>query len=798
MFWNNFKITLRSFLKQKKFTLIILTGLTLGLSACLFITVYVIHEKSYDHFWPKANQLVRVPMTWHFGETSMPSGSATSEAGVMLKEELPEVLNFTRIRPGYGIVLKKDDKLFEEKEFVYADTAIISMFDLHLVKGNPETALKEPNSLVLTVSLAEKYFGANWNETNVIGTSLLVNNQTNYLITGIVEDLPDNTHIQFSCIGSFASLNDYENPNWDNSEFATYALLTPEAAVNPTATIDKFTDLITKKFGAESVSMVQLHMEPITDVYLYSEFHNALGKKSDIRYLYIFSAIGLLILIMACINYVNMTTALSLSRAKEVGIKKVAGAQRDQLFWQFMIESGTLIFSAFFLAILLLFLLKDWFKDIASVNISTNLLIQPEILLPFVGLSLFMTFLSGIYPAIVLSGFRPIIVLKGRFSYSNQGKFLRKTLVIVQFSISMFLLAFTFVIFRQMQLIQDQNLGYEKEHTIILPTDKAIQDKKDVIRNDLLKISGVKNVTFASRPPINITSTTTVKAVGDENERQLISYLISDENYIETFDLQVLTGKDFQEITYPDSALVFMVNEAAMKFFGWSPENVIGQELQIWGRFKGEIIGVVKDFNFQSLKQNIEPLVMVSSKKQINFGYNLMVKLNKEANTPTNLTQIQQTWNKHAAHYPFDYHFMDEAFDRLYKSEQYLSELFVAFSIIAVIIAFLGLTGLAAFNTRQRYKEISIRKVLGANISGILVLLSKDYLWLLLTSFAFALPVSHYFVTEWLDNFAYKIDATWWVYALPAFTVIITAILAIIFQSLKAVNANPAQVLKNE
>ena len=798
MFWTNFKITIRNLLKQRRFTFINLTGLTLGLTACLFITIYIINENSFDRFYPKVDQLVRVPMTWHFGETSMPSGSATSQAGVLLKEEFPEVLNFTRIRPGYSIVLTKDEKIFEEKEFVYADTAIISMFDLSMIQGNPKTALKEPYSIVFTESLAEKYFGFNWKEENILGTSILVNNNKNYLITGVIEDLPNNTHIQISSIGSFASLRDYENPNWDNSEFATYLLLTPEAAKNTKATIERFTEAIIKKFGKESTSMVELHMENITDIYLYSEFNNAMGKKSDIKYLYIFSAIGLLILIMACINYVNMTTAHSLSRAKEVGIKKVSGAQRSHLFWQFMTESGILIFSSFILSILLLFLFKNWFKDIASIDVSTSLIFQPEIILPFTGIAIIMTFLSGIYPALVLSGFRPVIVLKGKFSYSTQGKFLRRILVILQFSISMFLLAFTFVIYLQMQLVQSQNLGYEKEHTIILPTDKAIQDKKDVIRNDILKIPGVKNATFASRPPIHITSTTTTKALGDDSERQLITYLISDANYLETFDLKVLTGRGFHEITYPDTSLVFMLNEAAMKFFGWTPENVTGQRLQIWGQLTGEIVGLVEDFNFQSLRSDIEPLVMVSSKKQINYGYSLMIKLNKEADTQTSLSQVQQVWNKYASHYPFDFHFMDEAYDRLYYSETKLSKLFVTFSIIAVIIAFLGLTGLAAFNTRQRYKEISIRKVLGANVSGILMLLSKDYLWLLLIAFAFALPVSHYFVTEWLDNFAYQTSATWWVYTLPALSVIFTAILAIIIQSLKAVNTNPAQVLKNE
>jgi len=797
MFRTNLKISIRTLLKQKRFAVINLLGLTLGLTACLFIFFYVLFESSYDKTYPKHEHIVRVPMVWNFGETSVPSGDATSAAGVVLKEVYPEIINFVRIRPGYGDVFQKGQDKYEERDFVFADTSFLSIFDIPLIQGNKATALKEPNSLVLSVKTAEKYFGPNWNKRDITGEEILINNTTNYLVTGVMENLPANSHMSIDILGSFSTLRDYKNPNWDNSNFTTYLLLNDESMADLEATSNKFNKELAK-LDPNNPDMVQVHLEKLSDIYLKSNFNNHLGNKSDIKYLYIFSAVGILILLMACINYVNMTTAHALNRAKEVGMKKVSGANKADLFWQFIFESAFLIILSTGLSFLLIFLLSDLFYEITNISITPSSFLSLKPLILLLTIIFAVTIFSGIYPAVILSGFEPVKVLKGKFSYSAQGRFLRKSLVVFQFAISMFLIAFTYIIFLQMQLIQEQNLGYEKENTLILPSDDAITKKREVIRAQFLSLTDVKNVTFASLPPINIMSKFAIQRLDKTSERQLATYVLSDQHYLETFDLKLIAGKGFHEITYPDSGFVMILNNTAMEFFGWDTESVLGKELLFWGDTKGEVIGVTEDFNFQSLKTEIEPLCMISSKEEVNFGYQIMVKLDKSANTKNTLLELEKIWNEVAPHYPFDYRFMDAEYERLYKSETRLNKLFITFSLLAVIIAFLGITGLAAFNTTQRFKEISIRKVLGASMPSIFILLSKDYLLLLTISLCCAVPICHYFTTEWLSNFAYQTSLSWWVYFLPAILVAITALLAVSLQSVKAVISNPAEILRSE
>lgn len=797
MFRTNLKISIRTLLKQKRFAVINLLGLTLGLSACLFIFFYVLHESSYDQTYPKHEHIVRVPMVWNFGETSVPSGDATSATGVVLKEAYPEIINFVRIRQGYGNVFQKGQDKYEEKNFVYADTSFFSIFDIPLIQGNKATALKEPNSLVLSVKIAEKYFGTNWHQKDITGKEILINNTTNYLVTGVMENLPTNSHMNIEILGSFSTLRDYKNPNWDNSNFSTYLLLSKEGIANLEVTSNKFNKELAK-LDPNNPDMVKVHLEKLSDIYLKSSFSNNIGNKSDIKYLYIFSAVGILILLMACINYVNMTTAHALNRAKEVGMKKVSGANKQDLFWQFIFESALLIIISTGMSFLVIYLLSDWFYEITNISITPSSFLSLKPLILLLTTILLVTIFSGIYPAVVLAGFEPVKVLKGKFTYSAQGRFLRKTLVVFQFAISMFLIAFTYIIYLQMQLVQEQNLGYEKEHTLILPSDDAITKKKETVREQLLSLPDVKNVTFASLPPINIVSKFAIQQLDKTSERQLATYVLTDQHYLETFDLKMLAGKGFHEITYPDSGFVMILNNAAMKFFDWNEETAIGQNLMFWGNTKGEVIGIAEDFNFQSLKTEIEPLLMISSKEEVNFGYQIMVKLDKNASTKNTLLKLERIWNEVAPHYPFEYSFMDAEYARLYKSETRLNKLFITFSLLAVIIAFLGITGLAAFNTSQRFKEISIRKVLGASIPSIFILLSKDYLLLLTISLCCAIPVCHYFTTEWLSNFAYQTILSWWVYFIPAIMVAIAALLAVSLQSVKAVISNPAEILRSQ
>ncbi len=793
MIKNYFKIAFRNLWRHKIFSFINIMGLTVGMTAFFLIFLYVKFELSYDSFNTKADRIYRIVCDIKTPtETINASGPAWAVAP-HLQEAFPEIESAVRLDKT-SLLVRRENIKFQEDNAMFADSAFFNVFSFKLLKGNPNTALKNKFSIVLTETAAKKYFG----KEDPIGKTLTItDNNKLATVTGVMQDMPENSQIRADMLVSMNTLteefNKGLNDQWGNYSDQAFLLLKPGA--NAKALQAKFPAFLEKRNGDEMKQLQMyptLFLEPLRDVYLYSTRDGS--KTGNINNVYIFSIVALFILLIACFNFVNLTTARSAERAKEVGIRKVVGAAKTQLARQFIGESVIICLIAFLLSLLFLTLLLPLFNDLAGKIISHNIFSQPQNLLILFLISVGIGILAGIYPALVLSSFRPVAVLKGRFVTGAKGIILRKGLVIAQFTISIALIISTIIVYNQMNYMRSQDLGFNKNQKLIIDTHG--DSSKLVFKQKILSLPGVISTSMAGSVPGggNPGAYSQIENVhGDMQIANLDLYFV-DFDYIPQYQMKMLAGRAFSRDFPTDTTQAMVVNEAAMKLFGYkSPEQIIGKKFDQWGR-KGMVIGVVKDFHFRSLQEVIKPL----SIRIEPGGCNLVSAYIKPQNLKATIAAIGKEWKTLIPNRPFSYYFLDNFFDKQYHSEDRFGSLFLNFAILAIFISSLGLLGLASYSTSQRTKEIGIRKVMGASVINILNLLSGEFLKLVAVSFLIAAPVSWFFMHKWLQGFAYRTDIYWWVFAMAGIIAVLISLMTISFQAIKAAVANPVKSLRTE
>lgn len=764
------------------------------MTACFLIFLYVRFETSFDNFHSKADRIYRVVSEVRTPTENIKTGLTTTPVAINMKRDFPEVEEAVRLGRD-GFLVKKGDVKFQENNTVLADSGLFKIFDFLLIEGDRNTALKEPMSVILSQTAAKKYFG----NGKAYGQHLLLTGAAlNSTVTGIMKDIPRNSQIQADMIVSLSSYQAiYGRPisdsEWTNHNYYTYILLAPHADAKALeAKLPAFQEL---HHGAEAKKLQMqdyLTLEPLRDVYLRSKLDGFVT--GSITNVYIFSIIAIFILCIASINFINLTTARSLERAKEVGIRKVIGAVRSQLVGQFLGESIIISLLSFVFAVVLSSSLLPLFNQVAGNQISESIFRNPSDILGLFGLSVLAGFLAGTYPSLVLSSFKPVVVLKGRFSGGTRGMFLRKGLVVFQFAISIVLIVGTLVVYTQLNYMRGRDLGFSKDQTMVIFTN--FDKNKDAFKQSLSTIPGVLSSTFSSGVPggnHNSAYTQIENKKGEMQKTNLDGYFV-DFDFIKQYELKIVAGRPLSKEFGTDSSKAMLINETAAKMLGYqTPQEAVGRNFDQWGR-QGKIIGVLKDFNYESLQQPIKPFTM----RFESYGFGtISIKLSS-AGLPETIKAIGDKWAQIIPNRPFEYNFLDQQFDQKYRAEEKFGNLFFNFAVLAIFISCLGLLGLASYSTIQRTREIGVRKVLGASVSNIVNLLSVDFIKLVLIAFVIAAPLGLLGMNKWLQDFAYHIHISWWVFVVAGMISIAIAFLTISFQAIRAAVANPVSSLRSE
>jgi putative ABC transport system permease protein len=790
MIKNYFKIAIRNILRNKVFTAINVLGLSIGLCCCLMLFLYVKHELSYDKFIENSDSIFRLWLheemngnVSDFPITSLPYGPA-------LVKDFPEVINMARISSMQDGTFSNNNKEIQRVSFLYADTSFLKIFSIKLVSGNIETALEASNSLVLTKTLAEKLF----EKEDPIGKAIRLNNSQNLMITAVVEDFPDNSHLKFDALLPMENIlsNPKSFKGWDgNFSFYSYILLNKFA--DPVSLAKKFPELMEEhvnKKGRQFGSITDLHIRNIKDIHLHSNTPYELKAGGNLSNIYIFSAIAFFILIIACINFMNLSTARSLKRAKEIGIRKVLGSYKSKIIGQFLGESVLLCFIAMVFALIFIEIFQPYFNQFTGLNLSlynsSNRLLLAG--LPFA--VIFVGIIAGSYPAFFMSAFKPVKVLKGNVEKSNRKVNLRNALVILQFIISVALIVSTIIIYQQIDFLNNKNFGYKKAGLLVLSLDnKTQQGAFEVLKNEFLNLNGVENVSGSSALPVEGLTQNGYFPEGWDKP-MMLHLLEVDKDYIDTYKMEIVDGRNFSDKFKTDKN-AFLINETAAKKIGWN--EAVGKTIRRDTIHK--VVGVVKDFHFTSLHIEIAPLVIsLIPKDEI---YVMTIKVNSQ-NLSQTLEAIKEIWNTVLPDQTLSYSFLDKRFENIYLAETRFGTIFISFTFLAIFIACLGLLGLSAFMAEQRTKEIGIRKVLGASQGLIFRLLSKNYIILVFIANLIAWPIVWFGMTRWLENFAYSINISLFPFVWSLIISILISIVIIYIQTSKVVNSNPVDALKYE
>lgn len=809
MIRNYLKIALRNLMKYRFISFINLFGLTVGISCCLLILGYILHELSYDRFHKQADNIYRVERSFINPDTGIPSlelGGVAPPVGPLLENDFEEIRKVTRILSIGSPTVQYDDKIFNEKQGYVADEHFMEIFDVEMTRGDFATALDDPFTIMLSEELAEKYFG----HDDPLNKVLRLFNQANFKVTGVFKDFPENSHFQPRMMLSFNTLKNPDiygeedlRTNWGNNSFYTYLLLPdhyePERLE---AQFPAFLDRHIKQGeGAthKPSDWTSLQLTALTDIHLHSHTDMELGENGDIKRVYIFSAIALFILLIGCINYMNLSTARSVLRAKEIGVRKVIGAGKMELVSQFLCESVLISWLATFLAFALCWQAFPWLNRLSGQDLSIDILLNWQVLLPLLLVPFVVGVLSGIYPALFLSSFQPVKVLKGLARVNGGGVSFRQLLVVVQFSISIVLIISTLIVFQQLQYLQNISLGYEREHVVNFSNSTAMGDNFEAFRTELLSNVHIKEVGRSSRIPTGrlLDGMDSQINRGDSlaPTKANIRYVNADEGFLDAYDIELAAGRNFSTSFGADTA-AFIINEMAVSALGLqSADDAVGRDF-IYGNRRGRLVGVVKDFHFESMHQRIMPMVIFKATDPEDYNA-ISIKVSGE-NIAGGLAHLEKTWRTFDPDTPLEYNFLDETYARLYESEQRQGTIFTLFACIAIAIACLGLFGLSAFTISQRVKEIGIRKVLGAETSGIVALLSKDFLKLVIIAALIAFPVAWWAMHAWLQDFAYRISMPVWVFIAAGLVAAIVAFLTVSYQALKAATANPVKNLRTE
>lgn len=785
MFKNYFKTTLRNLKRHRGYSLINITGLALGMACTILILLWVQDELSYDRFNKNADQIYRVVKYSDYGGDKLHVALTPGPLARAMKEKLPEVLKATSFDFAGGIA-RYEDRLFSEVEVASVEPDFFEIFTYPLTKGDPETALSDKNSIIITKRLAEKIFESE----DPMGKVLNFNKIYDYKVTGIMENIPHNSHLQFECIIPFKKLEEFGRPvnNWKPNSFYSYIMLRKGISEQ------EFNEKI-RNFKREHYPDCRdfLYLQPLTKIHLYSDLGYDISGHGDIKYVIIFSLVAGFVLLIACINFINLTTARSGNRAKEVGLRKVVGATRKELISQFFSESVFMSFLALIFAVQLVLFLLPYFNELSGKQLNLNTHGNISILCGLLVITLVTGLFSGSYPALLLSSFQPVKVFKGTLKASAKSSLFRKALVVTQFTLSVFLIISTLTVSSQLRYIRAMKLGFEKEHLIYTNIPSEYETKYESLKNELLKMADITKVTRMRSFPTSdhVNSYSDLSWEGKNPEHKYL-FCIHDVDYdfFKTFGMTLAEGRSFSRELQTD-ADAYILNEKAVEVMGI--QNPVGK-MFAEGERSGQIIGVVRNFHFKSLKKQIEPLVFRLPVHQARIVF-IKVSSTDVVNTMSNIEKI---WKKSVPDYPIDFRFLDDDYDRLYRSESRTGTLFGYFTFLAIFIAGLGLFGLASFLAQQRTKEIGIRKTLGASVSRIFVLLSREFLILTVFSNGCAWPFAYYFMNSWLKNFAYHTDIKLIAFIASFVLSIIVTLLTVSYQSTKAALANPVDSLRYE
>ena len=789
MLKNYIKIAFRNMKRYKGFSFINIFGLAIGLSCSFLVFTYVFDELSYDRFHQDADRIYRIIINVKTKD-SEDRGLLTSYIlAKTLRENYPEKFQVTQVKLRESIVTI-NSKSFGNERIIGADNSFFNVFTYQFVIGNPKTALNSPNEVIITDEAATKYFG----NTEAIGQTIQINGNP-YKITGIIKNNHQNSHFYFDVVFSLKSLSNYGDTRFLYGYYSTYVKLPPAVPVSRLKNIlAEYDENNLAPLLANSDIRVSHSCETLLDIHLHSDLNGPYGANSKIEYVYIFSVIAFLILIIACINYVNLTNAKNLNRAREVGIRKVVGSMRMQIIKQFLLESVVFCWIAMGITLILVKIYLPFFNNLLSKSLQLNYFNNPFTIIGFIMFATIIGLMAGIYPALYLSSFKPIKVLKDS-SRSGQKKLrLQSSLVVFQYAISVIFIISTLVINGQLGLVQKKNLGFNKEHVIVLHQGEALGRQKEVFKNNLLRHPEIINVTGTSSLPGRAFSSWS--STPEDVESGLLAIYFCDYNFAETMGIDIQSGRFFSK-EFPSDERAIIINENALEQFGWT-ENPIGKKIELNVHGDYTIIGVVKNFHYETLHNKLGKMGMLLTQGRY-YGMEryLAIKYSSQ-NIADVISTIKKEWNSVIPNAPFEYSFLDEDYYRLYKSEQQTQKITLLFSFLAILISALGMYGLASFTAERRTKEIGIRKVLGASISNVVLLLSREFTkWVILANF-FAWPLAYIVMDKWLQNFAYRIRIEPWTFLLSAAIALIVAILTVSYQAIKSAVANPVESLRYE
>ena len=808
MLKNYFKTAFRNLWKNKFYTSLNIIGLATGLATCLLIMLYVMDESSYDRYNNYADRIYRVNNDIRFGGNHVDLAVAAAPLGPAMVKEFPGVEQFCRMVGRGSFLVRKGKENLRERNTTYVDSTLFDLFTLSIIAGDPKTALVAPRSLVITESMARKYF----NRTDVVGQNLIIDDSLNYKVTGVIRDIPARSHFHFDFFLPMTEVAESRDGNWLSENYNTYVLMRAERPSPPTnKELDEMSD---RHIGPQLQEIIHQGMDdfkksgnfirnsltPLRDIHLYSNKVGELDANGSAQFVYIFSAIALFILVIACVNFMDLSTARSANRAKEVGVRKVLGSQRKNLISQFLTESMLITIFSLILALGIAWLMLPYFNHLAGKEMLLGAFFQPSTLMGILVLIPLVSLLAGTYPAFFLSAFQPIDVLKGKLSRGFKGSFLRNLLVVFQFAISIVLIVGTLVIYNQLHFIRNKDLGFNRDRVLILQGTDALNTQAVAFQNALRRLPGVQSLTMTGYMPVqgyrSQDAFFTSPAL-DQKSAISMQRWTADDQYVPTLGLQIVQGRNFSR-EFPTDSGAILLNEAAANYLGAS--SILHRKLYEIVTLKPtlsvkekEIIGVVRNFNFTSLREVITPLSIHLGRETGNMAIRT-----RRSDFTQMINQIRNIWQGMVPGQPFDYVFMDDQFNDQYKTEQRTGQLFVSFAVLAIFIACLGLFGLAAFAAEQRTREIGIRKVLGASVGSIAGMLSKDFFRLVLFAALIAFPLAWWAMNKWLQDFAYRVQIGWWIFVAAGISVLVVALATVSYQAIRAALANPVESLRTE
>jgi putative ABC transport system permease protein len=806
MIKNILKHSLRSLKKQKGYVFINIMGLSIGLACSLIITLFVIHQLSYDNYHEKKDRIFRLVLDGKIGEQEVLASYTASIIGPTMKNDFPEVESFCRMNTFGETIIRNEDNVFNVKDFAEVDSSFFSIFSIPLLKGDSKTVLNTPNSLVLSESTVKKIFG---NE-DPINKSLKIGTGTNvFRVTGVMADIPENTHFSADILSSFMNNPRSSDPNWLNNSFETYVLLKPNT--NP-ATVDaKFPEMIKKYIGPRILELFgttlvdflasgnryKFYLQPVTKIHLNPTIDHSVKPATDPKYLWIFSSIAILIIVIASINFMNLSTAQATKRAKEVGIKKASGSSRWNLISQFLTDSTIISFLSLILAIIIVLITLPMFNNLLDAKVKLSLFTNWFTIPVLVLFSIIVGILAGVYPAFYLSSFSPQIVLRGKVRDGIKNGKLRSILVSVQFLISIVLIVGTIIMYRQLQYMLNKDLGFNKEQLLVINQAGAIGDKVKTFKEELLKIPGISSVSASTAIPGHNNNNNAYLMEGRSGETLLMQTNYVDYDYIETYKIKLADGRFFDK-SFGSDQQGCVINQQTLKEYGitdFKNTRFITKNNNNESEYI-PVIGVSENFHFMSLQNRINPYIIRFKTDGINFGY-VSVKFDANASRST-IDRIEKIWKQFASNNPLQYFFLDKDFSEMYKSESQNARLSVLFAILGIFIAALGLFGLTSFTVEQRTKEVGVRKSLGASNSSIFFLISKEIILLVCISTLIACPIIYFAAKNWLENYYYRINLQVWEFVTGFVIAMSIALITISYQTLKSMQVNPAQTLKYE